>query len=79
MTVFADRFVLKLRPRMVSRLPTLTRIGRTRVMDGFDAFAPVAAGAADGLTRRAVADRASRQMVKRRRIAIPLSTVMVGD
>jgi hypothetical protein len=49
------------------------------VIDGFDAFTPVAADAAGALTSRAVADRMSRQMVKRRRIAIPLSTVLIGD
>ena len=79
MTVFAVRLALKFRPWMVSGCRTLTRIGRTRVIDGFEAFLPVAPDAAGALTSRAVADSASRQMVKRRRIAIPLSTVPVAD
>ena len=54
-------------------------IGSGDTMDGFDAFAPVAPEATGALTSRAVADSASRQMVKRRRISIPLSTDPVAD
>src|ERR687892_1326248 len=70
MIVLAFRSDLKFLPRMVSRAPTLIRIGITRVMEGVDAFF-LAAGAAGTLTTRAVADSASRQMMKRRRIALP--------
>jgi hypothetical protein len=61
MTVFFFRVVLKLRPRIVSTLPTLMRIGVTRVIAGF--FLALAADAAGALTSRAVADSASRQMM----------------
>jgi hypothetical protein len=67
-TVFFDRVDSKFLPVIVRVPPTLTRIGRTRVIDGFDAIAPDAVGAP---TSRAMADSMSRQMVKRRRIAIP--------
>ena len=70
MTVFALRSALKFLPWIVSRAPTLMRIGTTRVMEGLAAFF-LAAGAAGTLTTRAVADSASRQMMKRRRIALP--------
>ncbi len=71
MTVFAERSDLKFLPVMVSVPPTPTRIGRTRVIEGFEAFLLSAVDAAGALASRAVADSASRQMVKRRRIALP--------
>ncbi len=76
-TVLAFRRGLKFLPTIVSLAPTLMRIGITRVIEGLATFFLVA-GAAGGLTSRAVAERASRQMVKRRRIAYPLSTVPVA-
>jgi hypothetical protein len=68
------RFALKFLPVIVSRLPTLTRIGWTRVMLG---AGPLAARETGAATRAAAS--AKRQMVRKRRIAKPLSTVlMVG-
>ncbi len=69
-TVLSFAPALKFLPRIVRRAPTLMRIGVTRVIEGLATFF-LAAGAAGTLTTRAVADSASRQMMKRRRIALP--------
>ena len=70
-TVLAFGSALKFLPTDGERVPTLMRIGVTRVIEGLAASFFLAAGAAGTLTTRAVADSASRQMMKRRRIALP--------
>src|SRR5215210_3065112 len=72
MIVFLSRRALKCEPVIVTRLPTLTRMGWTRVIVG---AGPFAANAVGTTARRAAS--ASRQMVRRRRMLIPLSTVRV--
>src|SRR5215207_1691892 len=68
-TVLPLRRALKCEPRIVSRLPTLTRIGVTRLMVG---LGPVAAPATGGTARRAAAASVM-QMMLMRRIALSLS------
>ena len=78
MMVFLRALALKCWPRIVRTLPTVTRIGVTRVIFGFGPEFFFAADATGAVARTATADSASRQMVMRRRIAIPLLSARVG-